>query len=85
MIIINHPPTTVEKEILSDHALKTRMITVRYKNYRGEIAVRTLVPVKLWWGSNEYHTQEQWLLTAWDIERNAYRDYALQDIVEFIK
>jgi hypothetical protein len=62
-----------------------QVITVRYKNYRGEIAVRKIVPVKMWFGKTEYHPHEQWIMTVWDCEKAAYRDYALQDILEFIK
>jgi hypothetical protein len=62
-----------------------QVVTVRYKNYRGEVAIRQIVPIKLFWGKTEYHPHEQWLMTVWDCERNAYRDYALQDILEFIK
>lgn len=62
-----------------------QVVTVRYKNYRGEVAIRKIVPTKLFWGKTEYHPHEQWLMTVWDCERNAYRDYALQDILEFIK
>lgn len=62
-----------------------QVLTVRYKNYRGEVAVRKIVPVKTWWGKTDFHPHEQWILTVWDCERNAQRDYAMQDILEFIK
>lgn len=63
-----------------------QVITVRYRNYRGEVAVRRIVPTgKMWFGSTEYHPTEQWLMQVWDYERGAYRDYALCDILEFMK
>lgn len=63
-----------------------QVVTVRYKNYRGEVAVRKFVPTgKMWFGRTEYHPQDQWIMQVFDCERNAYRDYALQDILEFIK
>ena len=61
-------------------------ITVRYKNWRGEIATRKIVPIagSLRWGSTEWHPEKQWLLKVWDVERNDYREYALCDIIEFL-
>jgi len=58
-------------------------IKVRYTNYRGEVAVRTIVPMEVFWGKNEYHTHEQWLLRVWDVEKGAERIYALKDINEW--
>ena len=58
-------------------------IKVRYTNYRGETAVRLIVPVRFFWGSNEYHKEEQWLVEVFDVERNAIRIYALKDIKEW--
>jgi len=36
-------------------------------------------------GSTEYHKEEQWLLRAWDVDKQDYRTYALKDILEWIK
>ena len=60
-------------------------IEVKYKNYRGEIGVRKIVPFGIYFGSNEYHKEEQWLLKVWDLEKDAYREYALKDILEWKK
>ncbi len=61
-------------------------IKVRYTNYRGETAVRTIVPISFYFGSTEYHKEEQWLVKLWDIERDAERIYALKEITEwFVK
>jgi predicted DNA-binding transcriptional regulator YafY len=62
-----------------------KKITFVYKNYRGEIGVRTVIPQKIWFGSTEYHDVSQWLLTAFDVEKNADRDFALTDIIDFKK
>lgn len=63
---------------------KEQVITVRYKNYRGDVALRTIVPIKIWFGSTEFHPHQQWILTVWDCDKQAERDYALCDILEFI-
>lgn len=50
-----------------------------YKNYRGELSVRTVTPVEFYWGSTEYHPEPQWIMKAIDHEKNAVRDFALRD------
>jgi hypothetical protein len=53
---------------------------VEYTNYRGETARRVIIPIRFWWGSTEWHPEEQWMLSAWDVEKNARRDFAWQDM-----
>lgn len=55
-------------------------ISIVYTNYRGETSVRRIVPEKIWFGSTEWHPEEQWLLDAVDLEKNAPRSFALKDI-----
>lgn len=54
---------------------------VAYRNYRGEVAVRSFYPRRLWFGSTEYHPEEQWLLDVWDLDKDAERTYALAGFV----
>lgn len=53
---------------------------VEYTNWRGETARRTIIPIRMWWGATEWHPEEQWILTAWDVEKDAARDFAWQDM-----
>ncbi len=62
----------------------TGIVNIRYKNWRGEIAVRRIRPSgKIWFGSTEWHKEEQWLLDAVDVEKDARRDFAMKDILEW--
>lgn len=58
-------------------------LKVRYTNYRGETAVRTIIPIRFYFGSTEYHSHEQWLIVVWDVEKDAERVYALKDISQW--
>jgi predicted DNA-binding transcriptional regulator YafY len=51
-----------------------------YTNHRGETAERTARPVKLYHGATEWHPEPQWLLHAWDDDKQAFRDFALAGI-----
>jgi hypothetical protein len=50
-----------------------------YKNWRGEVSTRKIQPIRLEFGSTSWHTEPQWLLIAWDIEKEAERSFALKD------
>lgn len=56
-----------------------------YKKYAGIKAIRRVIPIKTWHGETGYHKDYQWFLKAWDIDRNAVRDFAMNDILKFIK
>ncbi|QGZ16235.1 hypothetical protein Hena1_00590 [Erwinia phage Hena1] len=53
-----------------------------YKNYRGEYGHRTVQDPKWRFGSTEYHKQPQWLIEAFDVEKQDFRTFAAADIVE---
>jgi len=57
----------------------TKPLTFRYTNWRGETAVRTATPVRIWWGSTDWHPEPGWLMTAHDHGKDAERDFALAD------
>ncbi|XHE14388.1 hypothetical protein PCC82_06540 [Agrobacterium deltaense] len=55
-------------------------LSFRYRNYRGEVSVRTVRPLNIYFGSTEWHPEPQWLLAATDIEKGERRDFAIKDI-----
>jgi hypothetical protein len=68
---------------LPDSLSMAQAVTVIYTNWRGETAERIIIPVSIRWGKTEWHPEEQWLLKVWDIERKAYREYAVKDITSW--
>ncbi len=52
---------------------------ITYTNYRGETDERIITPQRVWYGSTDWHPKPQWLLTAFDHEKQAKRDFALKD------
>ena len=61
---------------MSDH------VVIDYTNYRGERSKREIIPVfqSLRFSKNEWHTDVQWLMDAFDVEKNAWRTFAMKDI-----
>lgn len=48
-----------------------------YEDYRGETTQRVVIFKNLQFGSNEWYPEPQWFLHAFDLEKNAYRSFAL--------
>ena len=57
-----------------------KQISICYTNYRGETSIRKIIPLKIWFGKTDWHKEEQWLLDAIDVEKNAERSFAMKDI-----
>lgn len=77
------------KSILRVNKLETQEaeipIKVKYKNYKGEIGIRNIIPVGVYYGHTNFHHKDQWLMEVYDVEKDAPRTYAMLDIMEFIK
>ncbi len=61
-----------------------KQVKIDYTNYRGERRIREIIPKQIVFSSTEYHKNKQWLLEAFDIEKNAIRLFAVKDIHGFI-
>jgi len=79
----NRASHVVSQWWMQSNEIIQQAVKVRYTNYRDETALRIIVPQRIFWGSNEYHQDEQWLLEVLDVEKNAPRVYALKDISEW--
>lgn len=55
-------------------------VVIHYTNHRGETADRRIVPIKIVYKGTEWHPEPQWLLQAYDHDRQAERLFALADI-----
>ena len=60
-----------------DEKIKVRIL---YTNYKGVTAWRVIVPGQIRFGATEHHGEEQWLLEAHDVEKDAPRTFAMKDI-----
>ena len=56
-------------------------VIIQYTNWKGETGERAIQPLELWFGSTEYHPDEQWLLRAIDIAKNEERNFAMKDVI----
>lgn len=73
------------RSVLKGKNVEDIALKVRYKNHRGEVAERKIIPLKIYFGEVEFHNGEQWLMDVYDLDKKAYRTYALRDIQEWIR
>lgn len=45
-------------------------VEIDYTNHRGERRIRHIFPLTIEWGSNQWHPEDQWLLHAFDADRD---------------
>jgi len=61
-----------------------KALKFKYKNWENKIAIRTVRPIKIWFGKTQWHPKEGWLLKALDLDKNEERDFSVKDIIKFL-
>lgn len=51
-------------------------LTFKYVNHAGVEGTRNVIPIGFFFGTSKYYTDPQWLLEAWDLDKQAIRHYA---------
>ena len=62
-----------------DRPVDGDLLVIWYRNYRGELSERRIVPKSIRFGATEWHPEPQWLLLAHDLDKQADREFALKD------
>ena len=47
-----------------------QQIQFEYINYKGIKSTRNVIPVSLYFGSTEFHPENQWLMVAYDLDKH---------------
>lgn len=58
----------------------SELVKISYTNWKGETADRVIKPGHFHFGQTQYHREEQWLLTAYDVNKKQSRTFAMKDI-----
>ncbi len=75
------PPSAVPSMPIEHAEAALSEFRFPYINHRGEQGQRRVHPIRIWFGSTEWHPEPQWLLRALDLDKDAQRDFALSQIV----
>ena len=61
-----------------------KIVKILYKNWKNITSYRKIIPLSIDFQSNEWHKEEQWILNAFDVEKQDNRGFAIKDIKEWI-
>jgi len=64
---------------------KDKKVKILYTNYRGETKIREIIPEKIWYGTTEWHPENDWILDAFDLEKKSIRSFSIKDIKAWFK
>ncbi|WP_201404240.1 hypothetical protein [Kaistia sp. 32K] len=71
---------TAAPEPAAAEAPGQKPVAIIYTNWRGETAERLIIPGAVWFGTTNWHPDPQWLLRAFDVEKQADRDFAPKEL-----
>lgn len=60
-------------------------IRFTYVNYKGETSTRNAIVKEVFFGSNKWHNEPQFLIKAWDLEKDDIRVFAMKDMTNIIE
>ncbi len=60
--------------------LPPQKVQLDYTNWRDDRSLRLVTPHDISYGTNEWHREPQWLMQAFDHDKNSMRTFALKDI-----
>lgn len=60
-------------------------VRIYCRNWKGESSWRHVVPHYVWHGSTRWHPKKQWLLRAYDLDKRALRDFAVDSIFTWVE
>jgi predicted DNA-binding transcriptional regulator YafY len=63
-----------------DLEMNRKPVTIDYTNYKGERAIRKILPVRLDCGKNQWHKEDQYFIVAIDLEKDEIRTFSIKDI-----
>jgi predicted DNA-binding transcriptional regulator YafY len=61
------------------HPSTAQAIRFEYHNYKGEQGQRHATPISVRFGSSQWHSKSQWLMKAYDHDKQAEREFAMSD------
>ncbi len=56
-------------------------VSFQYRNHRGEIAERRVLPIRLFYGSTAWHPNAQLLMECFDLDKQEIRDFAMSGVL----
>lgn len=63
--------------------MQEQTVRIDYINWEGKRGIRRIRPIRIFFGSTNWHKEDQWLLKAVDLDKGEERDFALKDVLKW--
>ena len=75
----------MDQEEIQDLTSTTETLRFQYKNWKGEISDRSVIPIRVVVKRSIYHNDNIpfLIMLAYDQDKQAFRDFALSDILQY--
>lgn len=60
--------------------MNKKVIRIIYTNYKDITKERKIIPIEIEFKKTPWHQEKQWILTAFDVDKQEERGFALKDI-----
>jgi predicted DNA-binding transcriptional regulator YafY len=60
------------------------VVQFAYMNWKDEVAVRTVRPLEMYFGTHEKHPTPRWILRAFDLDKGAERHFAMERVRSWV-
>lgn len=77
--------TAGSNSLLAQAREPSQQVTFVYRNWKGEIRERRVLPLEIVFTHDSYHVPDQWLMHAVDMEKGARRTFAFEHILSPIR
>ena len=57
-------------------------LVAQYRNWRGEVSQRRITPERIFFRANNWHREPQWLIEAYDHDKQAKRIFAFAGFID---
>lgn len=61
-----------------------RTLRIDYTNWHGRRAIREIIPIRVFYGMNQWHQDFQWMIEAIDKESHGVRTFAMKNIHSYM-
>ena len=61
--------------------MQSNELVFTYRNWKGRVEERRAIPQRLEFKSTEWHAIPQWIMVAFDVEKQALRCFAMKDML----
>lgn len=70
-------------DISCNYVDNKKIVNILYTNWKGKTSYRNIIPKTIEFKSTNWHKQDQWILTAFDVDKGENRGFAVKDIKEW--